>query len=566
MQKRISKDDFVEEMNIRANEYMQGVIDGSIVTNENIKKAVKRTLKDKNKFEFNQKSVDSVFRFFSYINIPQGGKRPSQFALAPWQAWVLYDLYGLYYQGTTKRVRREGLIYIAKKNGKTMFAGAIQLYALVKGEYASESLMVASSSKQAGQCLKYLKQLINDSPGLKELIHTRQYDLSYNSTKKGFCVAKTMANVPDIIEGTNPSFAILDEVHLFNNTEMQDNIRTAMIMRHSPLLLMITTAGFNRSAPLYSQIETAKNVLDGKTEDDTSFYALYELDDEEEIEDIETWIKANPSLGITIQPEVLKAMWAKAQTSETERVSFLTKHLNSFTDGVDTWIEDSAYKECQVPVDIEALKGMDAYIGIDLSANRDFCSIVITVEDEDGIINTIPEFHLPAKPKKTVRADFVETDVWAKDGFVNLHPGKIVDHGILFESIQYWCEFFNVIEIGFDPWNAHQLKERINDEIADICVDFVQNVKYFNPPMKKIEALILSEKIKFGTNPILRWMFRNLEVYTDGNGNIKPMKNKSRDSIDGIIALLIAYGRMTYDEADYLNEAQQAYINQHKQE
>lgn len=67
-----------------------------------------------------------------------------------------------------------------------------------------------------------------------------------------------------------------------------------------------------------------------------------------------------------------------------------------------------------------------------------------------------------------------------------------------------------------------------------------QTVHKLNGPSKKLEVLLGNTLLEHGGNPILRWMAANVQVFTDGAGNIKPDRKKSKEKIDGIAALVDA--------------------------
>lgn len=74
----------------------------------------------------------------------------------------------------------------------------------------------------------------------------------------------------------------------------------------------------------------------------------------------------------------------------------------------------------------------------------------------------------------------------------------------------------------------------------------------FNEPIKYCEKLIYEEQIDMSDNPVLLWNFRNVVIYIDGNGNIKFMKNKSHDAIDGAVSTVMALaGYMHFHMFDY---------------
>ena len=51
-----------------------------------------------------------------------------------------------------------------------------------------------------------------------------------------------------------------------------------------------------------------------------------------------------------------------------------------------------------------------------------------------------------------------------------------------------------------------------------------------------------------GGNPVLRWMAANVSLETDAADNWKPSKKKSRERIDGIVALIMGLERATCEQ------------------
>jgi phage terminase large subunit-like protein len=76
-------------------------------------------------------------------------------------------------------------------------------------------------------------------------------------------------------------------------------------------------------------------------------------------------------------------------------------------------------------------------------------------------------------------------------------------------------------------------------------VAFGQGYASMNAPTKKLEELVLSGKILHGGHPVLRWMAGNVSLEQDAADNWKPSKKKSRERIDGIVALIMAIDRAT---------------------
>lgn len=559
---KIEKEKYVNSLYKSAFQYEEDVKNGNIIACQWIHKAIdrRRGIYDE-KYDFREDKVKEVFEFFFYIRITIGGK-PSDFIPFSWMCWIVMNVYGYYRsKRSDKRVFRYVTIWVGRKSSKTTFAAILSLYAMMKEERNAEVYFGATTKDQASQALRYLKQIVLDSPALRKRVRRLQYKLVFSNNEFGECVARPVANEPDKLDGLNPSFAIIDERHALPDNDLVNIFKTGMMARENPMIYSISTAGFNRDYPFYREIEIAKKVLSGDAEDDSTFYALFTLDDEEkEIDNPDMWIKSNPSLkdknGIgTIWLDDLVVDYKKACLNIADKKNFIVKNLNCYVDGEDTWIPDEYYKKCGLDSDIFKYIGREdkvkAYLGFDLSNSKDLSSLVGIIEDPDsGKITVFPEFYFPSRQgDKKVRNTGIDLSEWIDKGYIIEHDGPTISTDLVFSRIKWWVENFDVQGIGYDPWNSVELVAKID---ANMYVDLKpckQNPGFYNFPMKYFENLIYEERINVSRNPVLRWNVRNVVVYIDGNANIKPIKNKSLDSIDGVMAMIMALG--IYSEVNF---------------
>lgn len=196
----------------------------------------------------------------------------------------------------------------------------------MKGTTEAEVYFLATTAKQASQALKYLKAMISYSPALKKRIDVLAYHLRFNQHS----ILKPLANNPSKLDGLNPSFAIIDESHSHPNRDLFNIIDSGMKARPEPILLEISTAGFRKDYPFYEQLEIAKKVLTGEEEQDNTFYALYTLDSEEEIELPEMWKKSNPALGEIFDLDTLIEDYNRSKKVQADLHSFIVKNLNYY--------------------------------------------------------------------------------------------------------------------------------------------------------------------------------------------------------------------------------------------
>jgi len=73
-------------------------------------------------------------------------------------------------------------------------------------------------------------------------------------------------------------------------------------------------------------------------------------------------------------------------------------------------------------------------------------------------------------------------------------------------------------------------------------VEYPQTLGNFNKPTRELERLLLSGKAVIFNNEITRWCFKNVQLKSDHNGNIKPNKAVKGKKIDGVIAIIEALG------------------------
>jgi len=271
-----------------------------------------------------------------------------------------------------------------------------------------------------------------------------------------------------------------------------------------------------------------------------------------EIEEYSTWIKANPNIGVNVAMESLVSEWEKAKLTITEKNNFITKNLNRYLDNNEQWIPDEIYITAFRPVQMPPAGTRPvAYMGIDLSSQRDLAATVIHwVDEATGRHGVIPEFHFPQNETKKVRNSGIDLGEWIEKNHIIEHPTNTIDQKIILERIKYWNTIFEIRQINYDEWNSGFIIPEIESSLYITCCKFRQNTTWFNFPLKYIEKLFFDDTLDMGKNPVMRWMFRNIVLYKDGNGNIKIMKNKSQDSVDGPVAWAMAVGAWLQNNND----------------
>ncbi len=316
--------------------------------------------------------------------------------------------------------------------------------------------------------------------------------------------------------------------------------------RMQPLYFLITTAGTDTHSICYEIHQKAKDILDGRKIDPTFYPVIYGADDGDDWTDPKVWKKANPSLGITVGIDKVKAACESAKQNPAEENSFRQLRLNQWVKQAVRWMPMEKWDKCSFATNESGLEGRVCYGGLDLSSTTDITAFVLVFPpgDEDDKFVVLPYFWIPEENiDLRVRRDHVPYDVWERQGYLQTTEGNVVHYGFIEKFIENLGERFNIREIAFDRWGAVQMVQNL-EGMGFTVVPFGQGFKDMSPPTKELMKLVLEEKIAHGGHPVLRWMMDNIFVRTDPAGNIKPDKEKSTEKIDGAVATVMALDRV----------------------
>ena len=195
------------------------------------------------------------------------------------------------------------------------------------------------------------------------------------------------------------------------------------------------------------------------------------------------------------------------------------------------------------------LTGRACYAGLDLSTTTDITALVLAFPI-GGTVHLLPFFWVPRDGiAKRAKRDRVPYDTWAAHGDINATEGNVLDYESIRIKINELSERYHIKEIAIDRWNATQLATQLTGDGFNV-IGFGQGFASMSAPCKELERRILGREINHGDNPVLRWMASNVSVTMDPAGNMKADKAKSTERIDGIVATLMALGRVMQNDEE----------------
>lgn len=544
-----------------AERYARDVVAGKIIACKWVKLACQRHIEDRKYaaargLYFSEEAAQRALDFLSVVKHFEGEWAGEYYQPSDWQIFCTWSLFGwmrakhkhwiIKKQGRTEdssgtRRFRTGFVEVARKNGKTFWAAGIGNYlAFSDREMGAEVYSAATKRDQARIAHKKAIKMVERSPMLRR--HIRIFKDNLNSEETGSKYEPLGADA-DTTDGLSVHGVIADELHAWKNRDMWDVLETGTGSHRQPLMLAITTAGSDRNGICWQFHDYTQKVLQGIIEDDTWFGMIFTLDKGDNWKDENVWLKANPNLGISKKWDDLRRKAARARKMPTQLNAFQQKELNMWVKGDMKWMDMEAWSKCagDVPaLELPArLTGGVSFGGLDLGSTSDLTTYVHVCPTEDGFYDIVARFWLPEDAVETRTQEGTNYDLWVKQGYITLTDGNTIDYDFIFEQIEQDADQFEIKQSAFDRWGAARVVQVLEKKGLKM-VQFGQGFASMSPPMKELERLVLSGKIRHGNNPVLTWMADNLIASMDPAGNIKPNKEKSKEKIDGMVALIMA--------------------------
>lgn len=468
--------------------------------------------------------------------------------LIDWQRDATMRLYGWKRPNGTRRFRW-AYIEVAKKNGKSPWTSGLACYHLVAdGEGGPKIYLNACDREQARIVFEHAANMVRQSPDLSESVDIiDSADRLVCRENNGLIVANS--NVVDSKDGKNASLVINDELHRWVGRKLWNVFKYAGASREQPLNISITTAGESESGVWHEQRVYAEQVNDGTIPDWTQLGIVHRALPADDLDDPETWRKANPSLGVTIDPDEMRADLEKAKRVPADLAEFKRLRLNIVVASAAKFIPPDAWKRCNSPA--QPLNGRPTFLGIDLASVNDLAAVASIAGDEHEGYDLHVTFYLPEDNIVALEHQHGQPyRVWAEHGWITLTPGAAIDYDFIIADVIAIASTSDVRKILLDPHNAVATYTALKDKHGLPVEMFRQGSISLNDPTKQLLRLVLSAKIHHGDHPVLNWNAANAVAVKDASGNLRLHKDKSTGKIDGLAASINALAGLTTPDSN----------------
>ena len=472
-------------------------------------------------------------------------------------------------------------LFVARKWGKDHFVAPLICYFLgLDKEPSAWGQIVVENSNQSLRTFEIVEKEIKNKPlnqvfkkvGSKE---KKQILCSINDGKLEYLSGRIKGK-----DGSNPSFAVANEIHEITNFNQYNALKTGMGARKQPMMLVISSAGITPESLFESLLERNRKFLRklklGKN--DRIFALMFGIDDEDDPADSSCWCKANPAMLTEGRPTMkfLQEQWQAMKDDPIMRNTFISKHLNrQIGAGID-YFDMVDIKNSMTTIKTDDIFDTYAVAGLDLSETTDLTNATLLIMKEDGKFIILQAYFIArecldrnSKKDKVEYAMFEMCDSKcdAVKKLLVVTNGSYVDQRAVMDWFVWMRDEYkiSILKIGYDRWMSKQFielgkeygfnhekvsKEEDEVEVRDdgILTAVAQGGYTLSGSIKVIKSLFADGKLKFDrTNKLLPYCFYNLKIRADANNNLTPHKAKSSGHIDGAVALFNAF--VAYDRA-----------------
>ena len=530
----------------RGARYRAGITSGAIPASVHTQRAVLR--EPGAPYHFDSARACRAVDFVESLCHVKGRLAGKPLLLTDWQCWLTCEIFG-WVDDAGKRCYRSAYVEIPRKNGKTTFAAALGLYMLLAdGEAGAECYSAAAHQDQASISFNIARQMVLRNRALRAATGIRiRGGVTYAgllTTPDGGVFKPLPRDQQGSLDGLNPSFALLDEVHAYRSPDVYDALSLGMGARENPLLFAVTTAGYGLSGVGHSLSKMTKRVLAGELDIPRHFGVIWTYDDGDSVWQEDTWAKANPCLGISFEADYLAAQARIAKTGPEKERAFITKHLNGWLSSDLAWLSMRQYRKCERHIDRAALRGCRAWLALDLASTRDLLGIQLAVVD-GGRVHVFGESHAP---RKVIEGNSTWLG-WQQDGWLVAHDGRggeAIDEAVILARLTELTHEYHVEALVFDPHESRTLAHLWEQRTGVPTIEFHQSSANFNRPMRAFEAAVAAGDVVIDDDPCTEWQFGNVVSRANMAGHIRPVKDKPDNKIDAAVAALMAFG-VAYD-------------------
>lgn len=558
--------DFSYNNNNYLQEYIQEIENGNIIVGIELKKMLYKLQNEINAtdIKFNTKDADMRIEFIeNFCKFTANKFYGKPFKLMLYQkafitAWYSFKIFDNDLNMWVD-LYNEGILLIARKNGKTEFSSALAYADLMLSQAGSNFCVGSNDDKQCDLIYQSVARMKEISDPKEKYLHKNMQQIicKFNNNTLIKMSSKTQNK-----EGRNLVGVYVDEAHDAKDDILYNSLRTSQSNSDNPKLLVISTDGFVNDGLLDNLLFTYRSILNDEDDSDVGrrkLIWLYTQDSENEIfQDENSWYKSNPGLGVSKKKQYLRERVEECKTDKSKRAFNLCKDFNIKQNTASAWLMREDYVYPQEKWKIEDFKGSLVIAAVDLAETTDLANLkILFMKPNCNKKYIYSHYFIPESKLEGKQDDGSNYKEWAKQGWLTIMDGNM-------NNISDIAKFYyNLIikyklrpyKLGYDNKFAGPFLDTLKMYGIDELELINQNANTLNAAIRLTESDLQHNLLEFNNNPIDEWCYGNACLKIDNSEKVLIVKQQGRPDkkIDGAVTMAI------------LNETLSRYITEFKE-
>lgn len=564
-------------------EFRDKVIDGKIPVNQWISKEMNRIddLIANPNIYYDRRPIEGFIKFVeSEMVLVDGGPVKMLDTFKIWAeqllCWFYFeeksvyqpnpDGYGGYYETklVKKRLINKQFLIVSRSSAKSLYLSYIQNYELAINPETTDQITTAPTMKQAEEVITPIVTALARAKGpvmqfltegsLQNTTGSKKDRQKMASTKEGIknfltnSILRIRPMVINKLQGLRCKIATIDE---WLSGDIREDVIGAIEQGASKIddyiIIAASSEGTVRNGSGDEIKMELEDILNGKYNNPHVSIWYYRLDDIEEVDDPDMWMKAAPSIGITVSYETYQREIERMENVPASRNDILAKRFGIPVSGFTYFF---TFEETKPHPTRREYWQLPCSMGVDLSQGDDFCSFGFLFPlpgDTLGYrnISFISEMTLLKLPP-TMRQKY---DRFIQEGSLIVKPGRVLeltnskDGNSVYDDVMSYIDKreFDVVCVGYDPYGAKEFIQQWEQENTSYGIEkVIQGAKTESVPLGELKRYIQERALIFDQE-LVSFCMGNAVAEEDNGGNLKLSKKRYEFKIDAVSSLLDAY-------------------------
>lgn len=465
---------------------------------------------------------------------------------------------GSYVRKTIKRrlINKQYLI-VGRGAAKSLYCSCIQSYIQNMDKSTTHQITTAPTMKQAEEILSPIRTAITRSRGplfkfltegsLQNTTGSKANRVKLASTKKGIenFINGSLIEIRPMsinkLQGLRCKVATVDE---WLSGDIREDVIGAIEQGASKIPNYLIVATSSEGTVRNGAGDTIKmelmDILKGDYVNPHVSIFWYKLDDIDEVNHPEAWIKANPNIGKTVSYETYQSEVVRAEKAPANRNDILAKRFGIPMEGYTYYF---TYEET-IPHRKRDFWQMPCAMGIDLSQGDDFCSFTFLFPLRDGAFGVKTRNYISSRTlNKLPLAMRNKYEEFINEGSLMVLDGTILDMMDVYDDLDNHIiqREYDVRCVGYDPYNAQAFIDRWGNENGQFGIEkVIQGAKTESVPLGELKKLSEDRMLIFDEK-LMSFTMGNCITIEDTNGNRKLYKKRYDQKIDAVAAMMDAF-------------------------